>query len=220
MLTSFVAVSGNRKTGPIPTTMTERESCPTTCPFYDKGCYAKTGLTAIHWRKVVKNGLEWNDFLKKVKSISHNQLWRHNVSGDLPHNDGIINAEKVSELVNANRGRRGFTYTHHKLNKANLEVIKSSNNNGFTINASTESVEVADSIMTEHKIPAVAVINSNCDKRFFKTSSGRKVVVCPATIHENVNCSTCGLCQQSNREFIIAFPAHGVAKKTVNQIVS
>jgi hypothetical protein len=27
------------------------------------------------------------------------------------------------------------------------------------------------------------------------------------------------LCQQSDREFIIAFPAHGTAKNTVNQIV-
>jgi hypothetical protein len=27
------------------------------------------------------------------------------------------------------------------------------------------------------------------------------------------------LCQQADREFIIAFPAHGTAKKTVNEIV-
>ena len=90
---------------------------------------------------------------------------------------------------------------------------------GFTVNVSTESVEYADKVMTEYKLPAVAVVNSDKTDRFYKTESGRKVITCPATIHENVTCATCGLCQVADREFIIAFPAHGVAKKTVNQIV-
>jgi hypothetical protein len=102
-----------------------------------------------------------------------------------------------------------------------VQVIKDANAGGFTINASTESVEVADQVMTEHNIPAVAVIPSTESRRFFHTESGRKVVVCPAKIHKGkVNCSTCGLCQQSDREFIIAFPAHGTAKKTVDAIVT
>ena len=121
--------------------------------------------------------------------------------------------------MNANRGRKGYTYTHHVLNDHNINVIRESNANGFTVNASTESVEVADKVMTEHNIPAVAVINSEESRRFFNTESGRKVIVCPATIHDNVTCATCGLCQKADREFIIAFPAHGTAKKTVNSIV-
>jgi len=74
--------------------------------------------------------------------------------------------------------------------------------------------------MTEHGIPAVAVVPSDKTDRFYTTSSGRKVITCPATIHENVTCATCGLCQQSDRQFVIAFPAHGNAKKTVNEIVT
>ena len=97
--------------------------------------------------------------------------------------------------------------------------LQDANANGFTINASTESVEVADAIMTEHNIPAVAVINSEESRRFFTTTNGRKVIVCPATVHDNVTCATCGLCQRADRNFIVAFPAHGTAKKTVNNIV-
>jgi hypothetical protein len=127
----------------------------------------------------------------------------------------------VDSLVRANRGRKGFTYTHHVLNTHNVEVIQDANSKGFTINASTESVEVADQVMTEHNIPAVAVIPSTESRRFFHTESGRKVIVCPAKIHKGkVNCASCGLCQQSDREFIIAFPSHGTAKKAVDAIVS
>jgi hypothetical protein len=216
-------VSSNAKTGPIPTTTSERSSCWNGCPFYDKGCYAKSGPQALHWRKVSEGerGMSWAEFITAIRNIQRGQIWRHNVSGDLPHNGlGDIDADKVSQLVNANRGRKGYTYTHHPLNDDNVSVIRECNANGFTVNASTESVEVADKVMTEHGIPAVAVINSEESRRFFKTESGRKVIVCPATIHDNVTCATCGLCQKADREFVIAFPAHGTAKKTVNSIVA
>ena len=61
MRVHITARSGNAKTGPIPVTTTERASCPTTCPFYDKGCYAKSGPLALHWRKVSdgERGTDW-----------------------------------------------------------------------------------------------------------------------------------------------------------------
>lgn len=222
MLTAFTPISSNAKTGPIPTSTSDRSTCWTGCPFYNKGCYAKSGPQAIHWRAVSagERGYEWDAFLRLVRKLNRGQLWRHNVSGDLPIvSDGIIDGNKVVELAESNRGRKGFTYTHHPLTDTNLGIIKYANAAGFTVNVSTESVEVADRIMSEHKIPAVAVVNSEKTDRFYRTESGRKVITCPATIHENVTCATCGLCQQADREFIIAFPAHGTAKKTVNEIV-
>lgn len=222
MLTAFTPISSNAKTGPIPTSTSDRSTCWTGCPFYNKGCYAKSGPQAIHWRAVSagERGYEWDAFLRLVRKLNRGQLWRHNVSGDLPIvSDGIIDGNKVVELAESNRGRKGFTYTHHPLTDTNLGIIKYANAAGFTVNVSTESVEVADRIMSEHKIPAVAVVNSEKTDRFYRTESGRKVITCPATIHENVTCATCGLCQQADREFIVAFPAHGTAKKTVNEIV-
>ena len=109
--------SGNAKTGPIPVTTTERASCPTTCPFYSKGCYAKSGPLALHWRKVSdgERGTDWQGLTKFVRSLPDRQLWRHNQAGDLPHINGQINGTLLGELVRANKGKRGFTYTHHKL---------------------------------------------------------------------------------------------------------
>lgn len=222
MNTALTLVSSNAKTGPIPTSTSDRETCPTTCPFYFKGCYAKSGPQAIHWRKVsnAERGVVWSEFIAQIRNIQRGQIWRHNVSGDLQHNNGDIDYIKLRQLIDANKGRRGFTYTHHVLNDHNLICIQNANSLGFTVNVSTESVEVADQVMTQHGIPAVAVVNSEKTDRFYRTESGRKVITCPATIHENVTCATCGLCQQSDREFIIAFPAHGTAKKTVNEIVT
>lgn len=222
MLTAFTPISSNAKTGPIPTSTSDRSTCWTGCPFYFKGCYAKSGPQNLHWAKVSagERGHEWQAFLSLIRKLQRGQLWRHNVSGDLPVvSDGIIDGDKVAQLADANRGRKGYTYTHHPLTDNNLSAIKYANSAGFTVNVSTESVEVADSIMSEHGIPAVAVVNSSKTDRFYRTESGRKVITCPATIHDNVTCKTCGLCQQSDREFIIAFPAHGNAKKTVNEIV-
>ena len=223
MLTAFTPISSNAKTGAIPTSTSDRSTCWTGCPFYDKGCYAKSGPQNIHWKAVSagERGHEWDAFLKLIRKLQRGQLWRHNVSGDLPVvSDGVIDGNKVVELAEANKGRKGYTYTHHPLTETNLGVIKYANAAGFTVNVSTESVEVADKVMTEHKIPAVAVVNSSKTDRFYKTESGRKVITCPATIHDNVTCKTCGLCQIADREFVIAFPAHGNAKKTVNEIVA
>ena len=220
---ALTTASGNSNTGPIPTTVTEEASCAPTCPFLNKGCYGKYHLQGVHWRKVSNHerGVSWDEFIAKVRKFLPATLWRHNVTGDLPHIFGDIDSSKVDSLVRANRDKRGFTFTHHVLNTHNVAILKDANARGFTINASTESVEVADSVMSKHGIPAVAVIPSTESRRFFHTESGRKVIVCPAKIHKGkVNCSTCGLCQQSDREFIIAFPAHGTAKKAVDAIVS
>lgn len=220
MLTTFTEYSTNSKIGGIPATRTERASCPQTCPFYNKGCYAKYGPESIHWSKMT-NALDWIQLCSKISKLPKGQLWRHNTSGDLPHQNGIIDYGMLRKLIVANNGKKGFTYTHHDVSRHENQVaIETANLMGFTVNVSTESVEIADKVMTDYGLPAVSVVSSTESRRFFKTSSGRQVIVCPATIHENVTCKTCGLCQRSNRDFIVAFPAHGSAKKTVNSIVT
>jgi hypothetical protein len=221
---TVTAISGNGKTGAMTTTRTERGSCPTTCAFYDAGCYANLGRERMQWNRLNngETGVVWSEFLNTIRKIvPTGSLWRHNTAGDLPHNDGNINYLALKGIVNANKGRRGFTYSHHVLNEHNVICLQNSNALGFTVNASCESVDDADRVMSEHKIPAVAVVNSEETRRFFTTTAGRKVITCPAALHPGkVTCATCGLCQKADREFVIAFPAHGVQHKKVNAIVT
>ncbi|MFY7897676.1 MAG: DUF7227 family protein [Candidatus Planktophila sp.] len=221
---TITKVSGNTKTGPITTTRTERETCPKTCPFYSSGCYATLGRERMQWDRLNRNetGVNWDEFVSQIRRIVPNGvLWRHNTAGDLPHNEGNIDYLKLKQLINANKGRKGFTYSHHVLNEHNIISLQNANMMGFTVNASCESVDDADRVMSEHNIPAVAVVHSEESRRFFTTSSGRKVITCPAALHPGkVTCATCGLCQLADREFVIAFPAHGASKNKVNAIVT
>ncbi len=219
MRVHITARSSNKKTGPIPVTTTEQGSCPTTCPFYGKGCYAKSGPLALHWRKVSsgERGTDWQGLCDFVGSLPDRQLWRHNQAGDMPHVFGDIDHAKVAHLVVANTGKRGYTYTHHVLNKHNVTILRRANRQGFTINASTESLNAADAAINQG-LPAVCVVPNN--QPVPKVSpAGNKVVVCPAQ-ERDISCAECKLCSVANRTCIVAFKAHGSASKTVNSLVS
>ena len=210
--------SSNKKTGPIPVTTTESKSCPSTCPFIDKGCYAKSGPLALHWRKVSsgERGVNWQEFCDYIQSLPDGQLWRHNQAGDLPHLFGDIDHDLAAHLAVANTNKRGYTYTHHVLNDHNVEILKRLNRQGFTVNASTESLESADAAI-DKGLPAVVVIPS--DQPVPKcTPNGHKVKLCPAQATDT-DCATCKLCSVADRKCVVAFQAHGTAKKTVNQLV-
>ena len=214
--------SSNSKVGKIPVTTSEAGTCPTTCPMWD-GCYAKTGPQSWHWRKVTagERGGTWDDLAAFVSQLNAGQLWRHNVSGDLPYvtaPDGqeLINLALLKQLIDANKssGAKGYTYSHHKLNTHNLEALKYANNNGFTINASCESLEQCDDARALG-LPAVFVVPSD-EVTPERTPAGHKVTVCPAQLHEKVSCSNCRLCSYSNRSQIVAFLSHGARSKKVN----
>ena len=239
----ITAKSSNQKVGKIPVTTTEESSCPTTCPFYGGGCYAKSGFhLRNHWQKVSKGerGTDWQGLTDFIKSLKPNQLWRHNQAGDMPHVDGHIDLRHLFDLVQANKasGAKGYTYTHHLLHTHNKEAIKYANNNGFTINCSTESLEDADSAMNQG-MPAVTVIPSDHKavesykvtyqgkkQELFKvkekitTPDGRRVVVCPAQTCAPTKCETCKLCSKSDRDFVVAFVAHGGGKKKVDTFLN
>lgn len=208
--------SSNKKTGPIPVTTTESASCPPSCPFINAGCYAKSGPLALHWRKVSsgERGTDWQGLCDFVQSLPEHQLWRHNQAGDLPHHHGVIDHAALAHLVVANTGRRGFTYTHHTLTPENVSMLTRSNRQGFTVNASTESLGGADHALSLG-LPAVTVVRN--DQPVPKRSpAGNRVVVCPAQTRSDVACADCQLCSKADRGCIVAFLAHGTQAKKVN----
>ena len=218
-LTHLTRISANKKTGPIPVSTSSAETCPDSCPFKAKGCYALSGPLALHWRKVTQrtSGLIWEDFCNQIAALPRNQLWRHNQAGDLCGINEYIDAGALSKLTKANRGRKGYTYTHKYGTESNREAIRSANENGFTVNLSANSLAQADTLAAYDCGPVVVALPSDQTKNTF-TPQGRKVVICPATLREDVTCASCGLCQKQ-RGAIVGFPAHGNAKKFVSQLV-
>ena len=227
MKTHLTIKSDNVKTGPIPVSTSSFKQCPPACPFAKNGCYADSGPLAIHWRKVTEGerGLEWPEFIQAITSLPKGQIWRHNQAGDLPGIGNRIASGLLNELVTANRGKKGFTYTHKPMlgttpqATSNRNAVASANAAGFTINLSANNPAHADELASLAIGPVVCVVPSTT-KSNLTTPNGRKVVICPATQRDNVSCATCQLCARGDRSVIIGFPAHGTSKKKADAIAN
>ena len=204
-------VSRNIKTGPMPVSTSERDTCPRTCAFLNNGCYAEYGPIRIHWGKVPERGLTAVAFLAEIKRLPGNLLWRHNQAGDLPHTDGRIDTKFLSGLVSANVGKRGFTFTHHTLTLENTAAIRSANERGFTVNVSANNPEQAARIMKASGLPTVTVMGMDAPN--VQVVGGVKIVACPAEKSDKVVCINCGICQKADRVYAVGFRTHGTGKK-------
>lgn len=227
--------TANKITGPIMVTTSPRMTCPLSCAFRKGGegplagvCYAEHGaLGGFVWTlldraqsgQTIMNDIRVHDFVEllyAIRSQPSGSLWRHNVAGDLPSNNRTtVDAAALRAIVDANRGRRGFTFTHYDVltNLANRAMIADANKNGFTINLSGNSLEHADQL-ADLRIAPVTVILPASAKRNTTTPKGRTVVICPTNTH-GVTCAECGLCARQ-RSTIIGFPASGGQKHTIN----
>lgn len=216
-------VSSNAKTGPIPASASHKDTCPDACPLKAKGCYASGGPSNIHWKAVTegKRGTDWEQFLLQVRAIRKGSLWRHNQAGDLPGANDLLDENACGELANANKGRKGFTYTHYDVigSSINRGIVAGMNAKGFTVNLSGNNMAHADELKALNIAPVVVIMpmaDENPKVRY--TPQGNKVVRCPAEYNDKVSCATCGLCQVAERNYIIGFTAHGVSKKHVSLI--
>src|SRR5713101_3252066 len=110
----FVPVSANAKTGPIPATITERGSCWSGCALHENGCYAFYGALGHFWSGVSNGtcGGSWDELCAKVAALPKRTLWRYAQAGDLPGVDDAIDAQLLSQLVIANRGKRVIACPH------------------------------------------------------------------------------------------------------------
>lgn len=214
-------VSNNAKTGRIPVSTTSADTCPDSCPLKSAGCYAKSGKLNMHWNAVTANkrGSSFDEFIEQIERLPLGQLWRHNQAGDLMGLNETIDKLSLERLVNANKGKRGFTYTHKPMTPENMAAIKAANQNGFTINLSANNLKHADQLKALNVGPVAAIIPSD-SKKVFKTSAGHKVVTCPAQTSERVTCEKCKLCSLANRGYIIGFLPHGTGKKHAELLTS
>jgi hypothetical protein len=178
-------------------------------------CYAASGPLALHWSAVTsgKRGTDWAGFTGSISNLPDGHLWRHNQAGDLPGNGSTVDPVALGQLVQANMGKRGFTYSHYR-DADSLAWIRHANDWGFTVNLSGNDLEDADMLADTGAGPVVVVLPSTQNENTV-TPKGRKVVVCPATQREDVTCASCQLCQRQ-RATIVGFPAHGTRKRVID----
>jgi hypothetical protein len=237
---NFKLSSENEKTGPIPVTMTSKDTCPTSCPFQGSGCYAEQGILSVVWRQIGKapthirapKSINLEELCDHIAALPAGQLWRHNQAGDLPGVNETIDTAALAAIADANRGKRGFTYTHKPMNETNLRAVVNANAAGFTVNLSANNLTHADQL-AETGLPIVVVQPKEYGRKSHQsqwtetlpayrerikqlplnTPAGNAVVVCPATYRDDVTCKSCGLCQRADRPVIVGFPADGCGAK-------
>lgn len=220
---SFTLVSRNRKTGPIPVVRTSKNSCPDSCVLKNNGCYAEIGPTNMWWSKLNHKGLNEQELIESLYTIPIRSIWRMNEAGDLPHKNGNIDGNFLSQVVLANSARKasGFAYTHHDMSiEWNRYCVKKANDCGFTINLSCESVE--DAIEKQKIAPVVVIVTEEFwqNSRNIRKIGNSFVVRCPAEYNENMNCAQCRICANNRRKSIVGFTAHGVNKRKVINIIN
>lgn len=229
--------SRNHKTGNMPVSTSPMQTCPTTCPFRGRGCYGNYGPLFAWWKKCSHNpnstASDYRSFLNQVIGLSEGQLWRHNQAGDLLSLDNErIDIPAAFHLIEANRGKRGFTYTHYgvieqhgtsaKAAEFNRGIIELMNKLGFVVNVSCNSLAHADRVIASGiNAPITVLVPEKYaldGKKSFKTPAGNRVVMCP-NITKNLACTECLACMRHTRKPIIAFPCHGSGKKRAEEVI-
>lgn len=213
-------VSENSKTGPLPVTTSSRSTCPSTCPLKGNGCYPEYGPLTIHWDKVSDGtrGTDLKTHAKDIKALPRRQLWRWGQAGDLPGDGTHISHDDLDLVVDANRGKCGWAFTHYDpMIPANATAIATANQNGFTINLSANNVHHADQLFALGIAPVVVILPKGTSKPF-ATPAGNWIAICPATQRDDVTCATCAVCQHPTRKAIIGFPVHGSGAKKAHAV--
>lgn len=203
----FILKSANSKTGPLPVTYSQRETCPQSCPHYRADCYAEDYYTRMSWDKVAERGGDLGQLCASIEALPAGQLWRFNVAGDLPGAGEHVDAAALGAIVQANTGRRGFTYTHKKTPEA-LYWAQCANDWGFTVNLSADDAGEADALANVSRSPLTCIVPMDTPEKT-ETPEGRTIIVCPAQTRDDITCATCGLCARADRRVIIGFRAHG-----------
>lgn len=220
MLYHLTKRSENVKTGHIPVSTTSSDTCPDACPLKESGCYAKYGPLGMHWRKVDsgQRGVSLVDFCQQIAALPDGQLWRHNQAGDLPGHSDAIDYAALTEIVRANRGKRGFTFTHKPMTSgANRQAVFMANLHGFTVNLSADNLDEADELAALKVGPVVTLLPSDAPAKL-STPAGRKVIVCPAQQRDDITCERCALCAIPSRQVIVGFRAHGGAVRKAEKV--
>ncbi len=166
----------------------------------------------IFWDAVTRKekGKPWDAFCADVAALPKGTFWRHNQAGDLPGDGVLLDRDAVLLLAEANKGKKGFTYTHYTVGlEWNAAIIDEANYRGFTVNVSANTVEHADELKKLTTAPVVVVLPMDYPDSGGHTPDGHRIVVCPATTGRNLTCLECKLCASSVRQTIVGFRAHG-----------
>lgn len=209
--------SGNAKLGRMAATYRLQDTCPTTCPFYGNGCYARGRIFSIP-RDHGKDDAEANAALVAlIDTMPQDYVLRLNVSGDFLTVNGSPDIAYIAACNAVATARPDVTiiaYTH-------AWRVLSPDMFTFTVAASCESgADIAEAIAEGWSPVTVDPGTGQPGSLLGETVAGRRVVQCPQQkAPTRVTCASCRACAKADRP-VIAFVAHGMGAKKASDAVA
>ena len=222
------ALSGNAKLGRAATTLVARQSCPTSCAFREKGCYAEYDNNRVHWDRITAGAAHKSPLqlaaaeAEAIDGLPADRDLRLHVAGDSTTIAGTqhiaaacaryMDRGRVPLVIR--RGRRDpafrarrphvWAYTH-----AWREVPREAWGRVSIL----ASCETADDVREAHaRGYAAALVVSQFDQDAAYEVDGVKVVPCPQQTRDKT-CTECRLCFNEARlrgaGLAIGFAIHG-----------
>ena len=209
----------NSKIGNASITAASQASCPTSCPFYGKGCYAESGnarftTNRLNLSPVTSPELVAMSEAAQIRTLTGKRPLRLHVVGDCKTPSAARIVAEAAREHTAKHGKPVWTYTHA------WREVPVANWHGVSVLASCESV--ADAKIAMNAGYAAAIVLPEFERDTAYTRDGVKIIPCPSQTR-GVSCTDCGLCMNADklhaRNSVIGFSAHGSRKNMVKLIV-
>jgi hypothetical protein len=213
--------TANRKLGDASTTHASQISCPASCPFYTRGCYAETGMQNFVTRRL--NAAEGNAAATAateaaaIGTLSGTRPLRLHTVGDCATPEAARMVSSAADAYRAIDGQPVWTYTH-----AWRDVPRDA---WGTVSVLASCETEADVQQAQARGYATALVAEHRDgKRAWRTPGfpwyipAQRYIPCPQQTSERT-CSDCRLCFDDTalraRNATIVFSPHGSGAKRV-----
>ncbi len=209
-----VEISKNDKIGRASATMQSQATCPSTCVFRDNGCYAETGLQAMHTRRLNASTIVDVDVIADmhadaIRGLSGRRPLRIDVVGDCRTDYAASVVSEAARAYSAHHGQPTWTYTH-----AWRDVVRESWGD-VSVLASCETADDLTRAKAAGYATAVVYDNGSAAPSVKAFAMGdHKVIPCPEQASKKgLTCTDCRLCidapKLQSRDITIGFHAHG-----------
>jgi hypothetical protein len=190
-LATAVALSRNKKTGPVAATYAAQSSCPQSCPMLGAGCYAERGRVAlVHRRfgtaKPVEVARAEAESIRSLRPLPGLPLRLH-VVGDCPDDESAQIVSAAAASYERSGGGRAWTYSHAWRSVARASWGR------VSVLASLHSADEGRDAIGRGYAPAL-VVEAFPGGHSSWIEAGIRWIACPEQRTGRRDCASCRLC--------------------------
>jgi|SRR5579862_1215538 len=201
------------------TTWVAQDSCPRSCPFYRAGCYAETGLAAIHTTRLNAFQLTAKNTPKQlaeqeaasIMGLTGTRPLRLHVVGDCKNKETTEIVAAAAMEYSSRHNKPVWTYTHSKR-------VPRKSWGTVSVLRSCQSVMEAKREHNRGYAAALVVPEQFTSPKAIDLGDGFKGIPCPFQTGKTKSCIDCKLCLHADKlhksKAIILFaPDHHTDRK-------